>query len=308
MNINDQTRFNLLYQAYLNELILQGKSPKTLDMYSRCIRQVSVFFDTCPDALTAAQLKGYFLSLVETKSWSAVKIARNAIQFFYRHVLNKPWDWIPIVKPPVVQPLQDVLSLDEVADIINRTRKLRYQTYYWVTYSLGLRLSESLNLTVADIDSHLMRVHLRFTKSKKDRFVPLPQVTLLALRRYWLVHRHPSLLFPGGKAPYLREGKSMVMDKGGVQKTIKLVARECGISKNVHIHTLRHSFATHLLARGVSLRAIQTHLGHASPITTARYTRMTEEVTQNSALMINDMLSNTQIDWVNSDVEENSDE
>jgi integrase len=92
------------------------------------------------------------------------------------------------------------------------------------------------------------------------------------------------LLFPGGKAPYLREGKPLVMNKGGVQKTIKIVAKECGISKNVHIHTLRHSFATHLLERGVSLRAIQTHLGHASLITTARYTRMTEEVTQNSAL------------------------
>jgi integrase/recombinase XerD len=304
MNIDEQTRFNQLYQAYLNELTLQGKSPKTLDMYSRCLRQVAVFFDTCPDALTAAELKTYFLSLVETKSWSAVKIARNAIQFFYRHVLNKTWDWIPIVKPPVVQPLQDVLSLPEVVAIINRTRQLRYQTYYWVTYSLGLRLSETLNLTVADIDSHLMRVHLRFTKSKKDRFVPLPQATLMALRRYWLTHRHPSLVFPGGKAPYLREGKPLVMDKGGVQKTIKLVARECGISKNVHIHTLRHSFATHLLARGVSLRAIQTHLGHASPITTARYTRMTEEVTQNSALMINDMLSRVDITWADADTKE----
>jgi site-specific recombinase XerD len=130
----------------------------------------------------------------------------------------------------------------------------------------------------------------------------------LALRRYWATHRHPSLLFPGGKAPYLREGKLMVMDKGGVQKTIKIVARECGISKNVHVHTLRHSFATHLLERGVSLRAIQIHLGHASPITTARYTRMTEEVTQNSALMINDMLSDVQIDWVNPDTKENNDE
>ena len=307
MNINDQTRFNQVYQAYLNELTLQGKSPKTVDMYSRCLRQISVFFDTCPDTLTAAQLKTYFLSLVQAKSWSAVKIARNAIQFFYRHVLNKPWDWIPIVKPPVVQPLQDVLSLSEVAAIISGTRKLRYQTYYWVTYSLGLRLSESLNLTVADIDRHLMQVHLRFTKSKKDRFVPLPQVTLLALRRYWLTHRHPSLIFPGGKAPYLREGKTMVMDKGGVQKTIKWVARECGISKNVHIHTLRHSFATHLLERGVSLRAIQTHLGHASPVTTARYTKMTEEVIQNSALMNNDMLSDVEIDWVDDNKESSDD-
>jgi site-specific recombinase XerD len=162
-----------LYQAYLKELTLQGKSPKTVDMYSRCIRQVSVFFDTCPDALSAAELKAYFFSLAQKKSWSAVKIARNAIQFLYRHVPNKPWDWIPIVKPPVVQPLQDVLSRQEVAAIISRTRKLGYQTYYWATYSLGLRLSESLNLTVADIDGHLMRVHLRFTKNKKDRFLLL---------------------------------------------------------------------------------------------------------------------------------------
>ncbi|WP_340680063.1 phage integrase N-terminal SAM-like domain-containing protein, partial [Paraglaciecola sp.] len=90
MNIDEKTRFNQLYQAYLNELTLQSKSPKTVDMYSCCLRQVSVFFDTCPVVLTAAELKTYFLSLVETKSWSAVKIARNAIQFFYRHVLNKP--------------------------------------------------------------------------------------------------------------------------------------------------------------------------------------------------------------------------
>lgn len=133
-------------------------------------------------------------------------------------------------------------------------------------------------------------------------------MTLLALRCYWATHRHPSLLFPGGKAPYLRDGVPLVMDKGGVQKTIKLVAKECGISKNVHIHTLRHSFATHLLERGVSLRAIQTHLGHASTITTARYTRMTEEVTQNSALMINDMLSQVEIDWVKADETESDDE
>ncbi|MFT6898595.1 MAG: integrase/recombinase XerD [Paraglaciecola sp.] len=152
------------------------KVPKPLTCIAvACVR--SRCFDTCPDILTAAQLKTYFLSLVDTKSWSAVKIARNAIQFFYRHVLNKPWDWIPIVKPPAVHPLQDVLSLQEVAAIISHTRQLRYQTYYWVTYSLSLRLSDALNLTVADIDSHLVRGRLRFTKSKKDRFVPLPQMT-----------------------------------------------------------------------------------------------------------------------------------
>ena len=297
----EQARFDKLYQSYINELILQGKALKTIDSYSRCLRQVAEYFDTCPDKLSVEQLKCYFLYLATHKSWSSVKTNRCAIQFFYKHVLDRPWVWVNIVKPPKQQPIQDVLSVAEVQAIINGTHQLRYQVYYLTTYSLGLRLSESLNLRVSDIDRHLMQVHLRYTKSKRDRFVPLPQATLLALRRYWKTHRHPTLIFPGGKPPHIREGKAMVMDKGGVQKTIKLVAKECGISKNVHVHTLRHSIATHMLERGCSLRSIQVFLGHADPKTTAIYTRMTQEVAQNSALMLNDIVDSLSINWREND-------
>lgn len=297
MNTHDQARFESLYSTYITELKLQGKSDKTIDCYARCLRQAAVFFDTCPDNLSTDELKLYFLFLVENKSWSAVKIARNAIQFCYKHVLHRPWTWVDIVKPPKIQVVQDVLSPTEVALIINATRKLSYQTYYLVTYSLGLRLSEAINLKVSDIDSHLMRVHLRYTKSKKDRFVPLPQATLFALRQYCYTHKHPELIFPGGKPPFLRNGHSLVMDKGGVQKAIKLIAKEVGISKNVHVHTLRHSIATHMLERGLSLRSIQVFLGHASPDTTAKYTRMTQETAQNSALMLNDIIDGLSIHW-----------
>ncbi|WP_308427555.1 tyrosine-type recombinase/integrase [Saccharospirillum salsuginis] len=245
-----------------------------------------------------ADLKAYFLHLVETRSWSTVKVARNAIQFFYRFVFDRPWDWIPIVKPPKVQPLQDVLSMEELNLIINHTRKLSYQVYFLTTYSLGLRLSETLHLQVGDIDSHLMRVHIRRSKGNKDRFVPLPLLTLKALRRYWVTHRHSTLLFPGGKPPHERDGQPLVMDKGGVQRAIKLVAKECGIRKNVHIHNLRHSFATHLLENGINLRTIQALLGHVSPVTTAIYTKMTEEAQQNGALMINALIDRFEIDWV----------
>ena len=93
----------------------------------------------------------------------------------------------------------------------------------------------------------------------------------------------------------------MVMDKGGVQKTIKLVAKECCISKNVHVHTLRHSIATHMLERGCSLRSIQAFLGHADPKTTAIYTRMTSEAAQNSALMLNDIIDSLSINWREND-------
>ncbi len=300
MNSQDQIRFNQLYERHLTELTLQGKSKKTIEMYSRSICKLAAYFDTCPDTITTEQLKQYFLALVKSHSWSSVKIDRNAFQFFYQYVLNKEWVWVNIVKPPRVQPLQDVLAISELAAIINATRKLSYQVYFLTTYSLGLRLSEALQLRVADIDGTLMRVHLRQCKNNKQRFVPLPLITLKALRRYWLTHRHPELIFPGGKPPHFRQGKSLYMDKGGGQKAIKLVAKECGISKNVHIHTLRHSIATHLLEAGVSLRSIQVFLGHASPVTTAQYTRMTEQAQQNSALMLNALVDQLSIKWVKS--------
>lgn len=302
MNANDCDRFQSLHQRYLTELTLRGKSPKTIALYTRCLRQVSDFFDTCPDQLSTEQLRLYLMHLVEHRSWSLVKIARNALQSFYQYVLGKPWEYVPIAKPPKVQSLQDVLSLDEIGRLISHTRKLSYQVYFLTTYSLGLRLGESLNLTIADVDSHLMRVHVRCGKGKKDRFVPLPLMTLKALRRYWATHRHPDLLFPGGHPPHasvVTSGKPRVMDRGGVQKAIKQVALDCGIRKHVHIHSLRHSFATHLLENGVNLRSIQNLLGHASPVTTARYTRMTQEAQQNSALMINALVDRLQVNWVN---------
>ena len=297
MNAQEQAHFNSIYQSYLNELTLQGKSAKTIDSYSRCIRQVATFFDVCPVNLTTEQLKNYFHYLATNKSWAAVKMCRCAIQFLYRYVLGRPWTWVNIVKPPKQQVIQAVLSLNEVAAIINTTRQFRYQVFYLTTYSLGLRLGEALNLTIADIDSELMQVHVRNTKSKRDRLVPLPQATLLALRRYWQTHRHPTLLFPGRVDPKNNTDKPWVMDRGGIQKTIKIVAKDCGISKNVHVHTLRHSIATHLLEHGLSLRAIQALLGHASPKTTARYTRMTPEAKHNSALTLNGIIDTFDIHW-----------
>jgi site-specific recombinase XerD len=297
MNIDEQTRFTVLYKRYLNELTLQGKQPKTIEMYSRALRKVGDYFDCCPDHLTQEQLKAYFLDLATNLSWSSVKVARNAIQFFYKHVLNRPWTWVNIVKPPKVQPLQDVLTQGEMEMIINQTRERRYQVYYLATYSLGLRLSESLNLTIADIDRHLMRVHVRRGKGNKDRFVPLPLFTYNALRQYWSIHRHPYLIFPGAKASFKPGKTDIVMDRGGIQKTIKIVAKECGISKNVHIHTLRHSFATNLLESGVNLRTIQAILGHVNADTTAKYTRLTKEVQQNSNLMINALVDQFTINW-----------
>ncbi len=169
MNPDEQATFNIMHQRLLDELILQGKSQRTQQVYSLYFRQTAKHFGRCPVDLTKQELKDYFRHLAVERSWSTVKITRNAIQFFYKHVLDKPWEWVDIVKPPKQQKLQDVLTLDEVNLILNRTQKLAYQTYFLVTYSMGLRLGEALQLQVADIDGRMMRVHLRQAKGNKDR-------------------------------------------------------------------------------------------------------------------------------------------
>ena len=182
MNTIEQHRFNELYQQHLINLRLQGKRPSTIDAYSRAVRRITAYFDRVPDSLTTADLKLYFNSLIQTHSWSTIKLDRNGLQFFYRYTLNKQWQWLNIVKPPQVKRLPDILTPKQVGLLISQTRKQRYQVFFLTLYSMGLRLSEGLNLTVFDIDSQLMQLHIREGKGGKDRLVPLPLRTLNALR------------------------------------------------------------------------------------------------------------------------------
>lgn len=287
MNTAQQKRFNSLYQQHLSALRRQGKAEQTIDAYSRAIRRVSEFFDQCPDKLTQRHLKDYFSALVNSHSWSTVKVDRNGLQFFYKQVLNKDWVWVDIVKPPRKKVLPAILTLKEVERIINGTRELRYQTFLLTAYSMGLRLGEVLTLEVGDIDAGHMKVHIRQGKGRKDRRVTLPQRTLEALRAYWATHRHPSLLFPAGKTPALRHEASQVMDRGGLQRSFKVIAKSCGINKPVTLHSLRHCYGAHLVETGLNLRAIQQEMGHECPKTTALYTQLTEVTQHNTGKLIN---------------------
>jgi len=129
MNKAQQKRFNSLYRKHLSALKRQGKAKATIDAYSRAIRRVSEYFDCPPDVLTEDQLEAYFESLIATHSWSTVKVDRNGIQFFYKHVLKREWNWLEIIKPPQVKRLPDVLTLKELERLINGTRERRYQTF-----------------------------------------------------------------------------------------------------------------------------------------------------------------------------------
>ena len=298
MNPLEQARFNPLYEQMQQALLLQGKRPKTIDAYTRAVRRVAGYFECCPDNLTAAKLKDYFAALIKSHSWSTVKLDRNGIQFFYRHVLDKPWDWVNIVKPPQVRSLPDILTRAQTLEVINAIRKLRYRVFFLTIYSMGLRLGEGLQLAIGDIDSPRHRVHIRAAKGGNDRYVPLPEMTLDVLRRYWATHRHPKLLFPnpsGGVEQMHRAAGSM--NRGGVQMAIKAAVADCGIQRKITTHSLRHCFTTHLLELGVDLREIQTILGHARPETTARYAHLTKVTSANAVKQLQQMFRSFSIRW-----------
>jgi integrase/recombinase XerD len=224
--------FDQRYQSHLKHLKLKGLQPKTIDAYARAIRRMGDYFDHQIDDLSSAQLTDYFSDLITTHSWSAVKLDLYGFKFYTVHVLGKPWLMPHLIRPPKVQRLPDIVTVDEAQHLFSATRKLSYRVFYFTLYSLGLRLSEGLTLKVSDIDAARQRVHVRDSKGNRDRFVPLPATTLAVLRRFWQTHRNPELLFPnrhgGLTAAHLARTP---LDRGGVQSTLRQVALECGLKK-----------------------------------------------------------------------------
>ena len=228
----EKARFDTLYQAHLRALKLRGMSASTIDVYARAVRRVAAHFDCCPDRLSVEQLEVYFAALVDSHSWSTVKIDRIGLQFFWRHVLKLDWRWLEIIKVPQVRSLPDILTVAEIEQLLGATCHLRYRVFLLTTYSMGLRLSETLALQVGDIDGRRKMVHIRRGKGHKDRMVPLPDLTYAALQALWRKHRHPTLLFPNAVgSPERIQAATSHMDRGGVQAAMKAVVEHCGIKK-----------------------------------------------------------------------------
>ncbi len=227
-----ESKYNHYYSLHCKHLKLQGLQPKTIEAYSRGIRRIAEYFKGHLDDLTQEQLLDYFHDLLGRLSWSAVKLDLYGLKFFYTHVLNRSWVEIPMIKPPRSTRIPDIISVDEAQQLFLATRRLSYRVFFFTLYSLGLRLGEGLRLEVGDIDATRMRVHIRNAKGNKDRLVPLPLKTLLVLRRFWSVHKHPIFLFPnrkrGLKFAHLAESP---LDRGGIQVTMKAVVEEIGLKK-----------------------------------------------------------------------------
>ncbi len=183
--------------------------------------------------------------------------------------------------------MPEVITIAQVHAIIDACTVERIALFYWTFYSLGLRLEEGRNLEVGDVDSKRMMVHVHCGKGAKDRYVPLPTTTLLWLRRHWATHQHERFLFPADGRDHQQSSTSEnPISTSTVQKAISKIAYGLKFRKKVSTHTLRHSYATHLLEAGVSLKAIQQFLGHSSLQTTMIYLHLTDSAEANARATI----------------------
>lgn len=265
-----------LRQRMLNDMQLRGLAPKTQDSYLRAVRQLAEYYDKSPDQISEAQLRDYFLYLKNEKqaSRSACTVALCGIKFFYEHTLQCQWATFDLVRPPKSWKLPVVLTQTEVRQVLGCVRRLSYRVCLTTIYSCGLRLGEALRLEVGDVDGERELLHIRQAKGARDRYVPLPQPTLSLLRQQWASHRHATLLFPS-RFRCLPSQATRPLGPSSVQKAFKAALVDSGVAKKATVHTLRHSWATHLLEAGVNLRLIQLWLGHKSLKTTALYTHLT---------------------------------
>jgi site-specific recombinase XerD len=268
-----------LRQQMAGDLQLIGRSPRTQQAYLRAVRKLAEFYQKSPDQLTESQVRKYFLAIKNEHHYApgSLRVAFNGIRFFYTHTCKRDWPTLRQIKIPKSKTLPEVLTVAQVHQIIDACKLQRIAVFLWTVYSMGLRLEEALNLQVSDIDAERGLVHIHRGKGAKDRYVPIPSVTLNWLREYWLTHRNPRLLFPAeGRNHKQAPTANNPMAKSTVQMPMKKIVDHIGFGKKICIHTLRHSYATHLLEAGVSLKVIQKYLGHSSLQTTLIYLHLTE--------------------------------
>lgn len=267
-----------LRQKFIDDMTLKGLSERTRQCYANHVFKLAKHFMRPPDVLTEADLRAYFLFMKNVKRYSECffKQAFSAVKFLFEHTLARPMPVLGFVIPRKERKLPDVLSVAEVRRLLSHIRIFRYRAALTAIYSLGLRLGEGISLRVRDIDSGRKLVHVHHGKGAKDRFVPLPERTLSLLREFWKTHRHPDLLFPApGRGGIHMATSNDPMPRSSLQIVLRHAVQELGFQKKVTPHTLRHSYATHLMEAGVNLRLIQIYLGHHSPATTSLYTHLT---------------------------------
>jgi integrase/recombinase XerD len=259
-----------LRRRMTEDLTLHNLSPKTARRYIKWVADFAQHFHTSPEHLGPEHVRTFLLHLIQDRkvSWNIHKEARLALKFLYRVTLGREEVVEKVVHPKAPKKLPIVLSQEEMARFLDALQNPKHRAVLMTAYAGGLRLSEVAGLRVEDIDSSRMVIHVRQGKGHKDRDVMLSPRLLAVLREYWKINRPKPYLFPGRHPDRPISVRTVQMVCGRAMKA-------SGLSKHVRMHTLRHSFATHLLESGTDLRTIQVLLGHHSFSTTAKYLHIT---------------------------------
>jgi site-specific recombinase XerD len=255
-----------LRDQMLVDLQLSGAKPRTQKTYLREVENLTKHFNRSPEELGEAELKEYMLYLINERHLSegTFRFYVAGLKFFYRTTLKRDWPVEKIRHPRSKRKLPVVLDLSEVESLFSVTRNLKHKVILMMTYSSGLRASETARLKLTDIDSKRMMVRVNDGKGGKDRYSILSKTTLEHLRQYWRKYRPTEWLFEGQK-------KDDHITVHSIQLMFYAAKKRAGITKPASVHTLRHSFATHLIEAGTSLHHVQLLLGHRSPTTTTIY-------------------------------------
>jgi integrase/recombinase XerD len=267
---------------------LRDLRPRTHEAYLSYVVLIGRHFGCDPATLEECKVRDYFLFLRNERNYapSSIALTLAALRTFYREHLGIGRDWKlwQELKVRRLEPLPTVLSREEVARLLAAVQCDRFRTILRLIYHTGLRIREACRLEVLDIKANAGRLHVRNAKGGKDRYVPIAAEMIADLRRFWCRHRHPRYLFPGMQVDWKAHKQPLnqralrakgPMNESTVQNAFRLALAASGIKTRATPHTLRHSYATHLLEEGVSIRLISQYLGHASLDTTLIYTHLT---------------------------------
>jgi integrase/recombinase XerD len=267
-----------LRQRMLDDMRVRNFSPRTQQIYISLVAQFARHFRRSPELLGPEEVRAFQIHLVEKQRSRSLLIQTvAALRFFYQVSLGKQWPLQAIPYPKRERKLPVVLSPGEVARFFRAVENPRCQALLMTAYAAGLRISEVIGLTASDIDSERMLIHVRQGKGRKDRYVMLSTRLLTVLRRYWKSQRvgasRSALLFTSKKSEKPPCPRT-------IQRACRQAARKAQLPKRVTVHTLRHSFATHLLEAGSNIRTVQILLGHRSLNSTSRYTHISTNTLQ----------------------------
>ncbi|NVM23693.1 MAG: site-specific integrase [Desulfobacterales bacterium] len=247
------------------DMELKNYSLRAMETYLGCVRGFAAYYGKSPQEMGYDEIRYYLHYLLKDKkaSQSAVNQAYSALKFLYQTTLGREWDSFKIPRCKTRKRLPVVLSNQEVERLLSATRNLKHRAILMTIYSGGLRLGEATDLKVSDIDSERMTIRVR-GKGDKDRYTLLGRRTLEILRVYWKIYHPADWLFASRRL-------DQPLCHSSIQRAFKEALRRSGIKKQACVHSLRHSFATHLLEAGTDLYHIQRLLGHTSPKTTTIY-------------------------------------